>query len=134
MPHVEVDRPDRERDEGVREDPERMDETEDRPEDRPVQTGEHRERRQVAEQDVLEHVEAEELLLAEDVDRRDEREEDEGEAEPEHPGAPALDGRAAPPQSPHPPRVEQGDDEGRHELQRLQRPARQDRGRGVHLA
>jgi hypothetical protein len=46
-----------------------------RPEDRPGETGQKRERREVSEQDVLEHVEAEELL-AQRVQRTDERAEE----------------------------------------------------------
>ena len=48
-----------------------------RPQNRAGQPGDDAERREVAEQEVLDHVERERLLLAERRDRRDERDRDE---------------------------------------------------------
>ena len=90
VPEVEVGGPDRQRHERVREHAQALDraEREQRPQDRAVQPGEQRERREVAEDDVLEHVEAEELLLA---DRRHGR----GEREQEQQRSRARRGRSA---------------------------------------
>ena len=58
------------------------------------------ERAEVAEQEVLDHVEREGLLLAERCDRRDERDRHERDAQAEEGGAPARHRRAAPRQRP----------------------------------
>src|SRR5215210_998683 len=55
-------------------------EGEDRAEERPVHTEHDRERRDVADQQMLDHVRVEEALLAERVDRRGERDDEEQKA------------------------------------------------------
>ena len=78
VPEVEIDRPDRKRDERMREHAERLDplDREDGPQDRPGQPGDKAQRREVADDHVLEHVHEEEVLLAQRVDRRVERQHD----------------------------------------------------------
>ena len=85
MPEVEVGRPHRQRDERVREHTQALDELElqHRTQDRPRQPDHEAQRREVAQDDVLEHVHEEEMLLAEVVDRRVEREDDEPDSRPE---------------------------------------------------
>ena len=75
VPDVEIDRPERECDERVGEHPQSLDrpERQQRPQDGAGRAGEQAERREIADQHVLEHVEAEELLLADRGDRRRER-------------------------------------------------------------
>ena len=83
VPDVEVDRPERQRHRGVGEHAQALDgaEREQRPQHRPGEAGEQAERREVADQDVLEHVEAEELLLADRGDRRGEGEQEQDDPE-----------------------------------------------------
>src|SRR5262249_27259711 len=88
--------------------------------------------RQVAEEDVLDHVEAQELLLPEGVERRRERDEEERHARAERPDAPSRRSGAAAAKRADAPRVEAGNGGERDELQRLERPARQERRPGVH--
>ena len=103
-----------------------------RPEDRAAQAEDEEERSQVAEQQVLGHVHEEELLLAEGVERRDQGDEHEGEPGAEADDAPALYRRSALSQRPDPPDVEEPDGERRHDLERLEGPARQQRRSGFH--
>ena len=56
-----------------------------RPQERTGQRGDERERREVAEQDVLDHVDGEQVLLAVRVDRRDECDEEQDDRQPEEP-------------------------------------------------
>ena len=95
MPDVEVD-PRAAAPPRVREHPQALDraEREQRPQHRPVQAREQAERGEVADQDVLDHVKAEELLLADRGDRGGERDEQEHEPEREERDAPA--GRGVP--------------------------------------
>ena len=67
VPHVEIDRPDRQRDQRMREKTQPIDrpQREHRPEHRPGQAGDEAQRCEIAEQDVLEHVHEEEVLFAE---------------------------------------------------------------------
>ena len=99
VPEVEIDRPERECDERVGEHPQTLDrpERQQRPQDRACRAGEQAERREIADQHVLEHVEAEELLLADRGDRRREREQQERDSdrEDEHPPASAPVSRAS---------------------------------------
>src|SRR5438094_927593 len=76
VPDVQVDRPERQRDQRMGEDTPPLDEAElqHRLEQWPVQPGDERERSEVAEQDVLGHVGPQELLLAEGIERRGQRE------------------------------------------------------------
>ena len=71
VPDADVDCPERQRDERMREPAQRVDraDREDRPQDRSGQPGDDRERGEVTEKHVLGHVKAQELLLAERVDR-----------------------------------------------------------------
>ena len=71
VPCVEGDRPGRQRDQRMGEKPEPADqpEREDRAKDGPTQAEHERQRRQVAEHQVLDHVDVEGPLLADRVDR-----------------------------------------------------------------
>ena len=91
------------------------------------------ERREVAEDHVLRHVEEEEVLLAERVDRRVEREHDERDPGPEHPPAPARHRAALPGERPAARVVEERRDDRGDDLERLERPGREER-RGIHVA
>ena len=59
------------------------------PEERAGEPGEQAERREIAEQEVLRHVEREELLLADGRDRRRDRDDEERDPEREERDAPA---------------------------------------------
>jgi hypothetical protein len=72
VPDVEVHRPERERDERIGKETQRIEVLEDRTEDRSREPREQSKRGQIPEQHVLSHVEAEQLL-AECMDRGDER-------------------------------------------------------------
>ena len=124
VPEVEVDRPERERDEGMRQEAERAHraQREERPEDRSGEPRDDAERCEVAEQQVLHHVERERLLLAERRDRRDERDDEEADAEREEEVAPLGDRRALARKRPGPLPVERRSDRDRDELERLERP------------
>ena len=128
VPEDEDRRPERERERRVREDAQPLDraQREQRPQQRPGQPCEQAERREVADDDVLEHVEEEELLLGEGGDRRGERQDEQNEAEGEHRDPRAGHGRPAPPQrqGPHP--VGDRDEGHRGELERLEGPAREE--------
>ncbi len=95
MPEREVRGPDRERDEGVREHAQAADRAdgEERAQQRPVQPREREERREVDQEHVLEHVEGE-VLLAERVHRRGDRDEQRPEPRGERRQPPARDGMA----------------------------------------
>ena len=97
VPDDEVHRPERQRDERMGEEAERPDRAhgEDRAEQRAGEPGDDAERPEIAEQQVLDHVEREGLLFPERGDRRDERDGDEKDAEPEEGRAPPGDGCAA---------------------------------------
>ena len=79
MPEVEIDRPQRQRDQRMGEHTQPFDHAQrkDRPQDLSRHPDDEAERREIAEQHVLHHVHEEEVLLAERVDRRVEREHDE---------------------------------------------------------
>ena len=126
VPEVQVRRPERQRDGGVREHPQPLDrpQREQRPQDRAGEPGEEAERREVADQDVLQHVEAEELLLADRRDRRGEGEHEQRNPEREQQDPPERQGRAAAPQRSRPHRIGHRRDRHRRELQRIDRPAR----------
>ena len=119
MPEREVRRPDRERDERVREHAEPHDarEREQRAEQRPGQPGEQAERREVAEQEVLDHVEREELLLADLGDRRGDGDDEEQDPEREERDAPSGHGLTAPGERPCAHRVRDRDQRDRRELE-----------------
>ena len=133
VPEVEVDRPDRERHERVGEEAEPVDrlQREHGPEHGPRQPGDEAERRQVAEDHVLAHVDEEEVLLAELVDRRVERDHDERDPEPEEELPTLRDRQAAARERARAAQIEDRDDERRHDLERLQVPG--GGGRGEHL-
>ena len=122
VPRIEVERPQRQCNQGVREEAEPMQEREHRPEDRPCETRKERQGREVAEQDVLEHVEAEELL-AEGVQRAYERGEKQHDPAREESDPPAGYGRPAGAERPHPARVQDREQDGRHHLKRVESPA-----------
>ena len=105
-----------------------------RSQERARQPGDDAQRPEVAEQEVLDHVERKRLLLAEGRDRRDERDGDERDAEAEHERAPARHGRAAPRERPGPPGVEQRTQYQRDELERLEGPRRGGRVGEQHRA
>ena len=71
VPEVEVQRPEGQRDERMGQEAEapHAGQGQHRPEDRPGETRNEGERCEVAEEDVLDHVDEEELLLAERIDR-----------------------------------------------------------------
>ena len=99
--------------------------------DRPGQACEERERREISQEDVLQHVEAEELL-AERVHRaheRDEEDRDPGRKECDPPTR-----HSSPPgaQCPHAACVQECQQDGRHDLQRVERPAGVDGQMGQH--
>src|SRR5207302_5251738 len=77
------------------------------------------------------HVEEEEVLLAEGVDRRVEREDDEHDPRPEAEPPPARHGAALARQRPRAAEVEERHDHRRDDLQRLERPGGEQR-RGSH--
>jgi hypothetical protein len=131
VPDIEVHSPDRQRDDRIREEAQRVHERERRPQDRSREPGEERERRKVAEQHVLQHVEAEELL-ADRVNGRDKRDEQECDAGRKEPDPPAGDRRSARSQRGHATRVEHRDEDDRDDLQRVERPARVDRQMEQH--
>src|ERR671934_1623232 len=123
VPHIEVDRPERQRHQRVSEEAETVQPRERRPQDRSRQSGEERERREIAEQHVLQHVEREHPL-AECVHRRNERYEQREDPEREQEDPPARHGRPALAQRQDAARVQCSDDERRHDLKRVERPAR----------
>ena len=134
VPDVEIDCPQRQRDERVRQDAEPLDGTqrEHRPQDRAGEPGDEAERREIAEDHVLQHVHEEEVLLAERVDRRVERRARRARSRSRsttcrqrHRLAPRGErARAA--------QVEHRDDQHcRHDLERLERP-RSREATGVH--
>src|SRR5205085_2946352 len=93
-----------------------------RPQDLAVQPEYEAERREVAEDHVLRHVEEEEVLLAERVDRRVERQHDETDPGPKEPSPPRRYRPALRRERPRSPQVEARRDDGRHHLERLERP------------
>ena len=133
VPEHEVRRPDRERDERVREDAQahHAGQREDRAEHRAGEPGEQAQRREIAEQQVLRHVEREELLLSDDRDRRRECDHEEREAEGEERDPPARHRLVAAGKRPCPHGVGDADEDDRRELEQVERPARQQR-RLVH--
>src|SRR5207247_4065431 len=124
MPDEEVERPERERDEWVREESERPHraQREDRTQQRAGEAGDDAERREIADQQVLRHVERERLLLAEGRDRGYERDDEEADAEREEEVAPLGDGRSLARERSGPLPVEERSDGDRHQLERLERP------------
>ena len=123
MPEVEVRDPDRQRDERVDEHAQRSHrrEREQRPEERAGQPQQEQERRQVSEQQVLDHVERE-ALLAERGDRRDERDEQRQQAEREENDPPPGHGRAAAGERSRAQRVRAADGGDAGELERVEGP------------
>src|SRR5205823_11324701 len=103
-------------------------EREHRPQHRPGQPRDEAERREIAEDDVLEHVHELEVLLAERVDRGVERNHDQRDSEPEEELPPAVHRLAAVLQGPRAPVVEERGDDRRDELKRLDVPLGCDRG------
>jgi hypothetical protein len=119
VPKHQVHRPERESDEGVREDAQPHDprKREQRSEHRPGQPGEQAERGEVADEEVLGHVEREQLLLADPRDRRRDRSQEEHEAECEERDPPAGDGLAALGERPRADAVRHGDEPDGRQLQ-----------------
>ena len=97
-------------------------EREHRPQDLSRQARHEAERREIAEQHVLRHVHEEEVLLAERVDRRVERQDDEPDPRPEAELPPTGHGPAVACQRLRAPEVQQRDDHGRDDLKRLEGP------------
>ena len=126
VPDVEVDRPERQRDQRMREEPQPVQEGEHGPQDRPCQPREKRERREVAEQHVLQHVKAEELLT-ERVHGADECYDQQRDARAEHDDSPSGNVRATPAQRPHATGVEQCHEHHGHDLDGVERPTGVDR-------
>jgi hypothetical protein len=133
MPEDEVRSPERQRDERVREHPQPHDarEAQEGPEQRPGQPGEQAEGREVAEKEVLRHVEGEQPLLADPRDRRSDRDDEERDAEREERDAPPRNRLAAASESARPDAVRERDQGDRGELERIERPAGPER-RVVH--
>ena len=133
VPEREVRRPDRERDEGVREHAQAHDsrKREHGAEQRPGQPGEQAQRREVAEQEVLRHVEREELLLGDGCERRGDRDDEEHDPEREEADPPPRYRLPAPGERSRPHAVRDRDQHDRGELERVERPARE-QGRVVH--
>ena len=127
VPEIEIRRPDRQRHERVREHPQTLDgpEREQRPQHRPRKPGEQAERCEVADQDVLEHVEAEELLLADRSDGGGEREQKQRDPQPEEKDPVAGHGRPAAMQGASPHRVRDRCEQDGRELQRVESPVGQ---------
>jgi len=103
--------------------PQGMDEPQQRPQNRTRQPAQDRERREVPQQDVLHHVDAERALDVV-VDRRRERHEQQHDAEREEANAPARRGCPAPTQGLNAPGVESREQQHRHDPERLERPVR----------
>ena len=97
VPEDEVRGPDRERDERVREHAQAHDarKREHGAEERPGEPREQAERREVADEQVLRHVEREELLLADLRDRRGDRDQQQRDPEREEPDPPPGNGLPA---------------------------------------
>ena len=120
VPEHQVHCPERERDEGVREDAQPHDprKREQWPEHRPGRAGEQAERGEVADEEVLSHVEAlEQLLLADPRDRRRDCDEEEDETERGGRSSPAWDGLAALCERPRAHPVRHGDEPDGRQLQ-----------------
>ena len=130
VPEREVRRPDRERDERVREHAQPHDarEREHGAENRPGQPGEQTQGRKVAEQEVLRHVEREELLLGDRRQRRGDRNDEEHDPEREEADPPTRYRLPALGERPRPHAVRERDQHDRGELERVERPAREERG------
>ena len=97
------------------------------PEDRAGQAGDDQDRRHLADQDVLGHVDEEELLLADRIDRGEQCDRKRRETERKASLAPDGDRRPLAPERRDPPVVgDRGDDE-RDRRQRVERPARERR-------
>ena len=116
-------RPEREGDERVRQEAERRTARTESSGRRigPVEPGDDAERGEVAEEQVLHHVEGERLLLTELRDGRDERDRDQRDAEPEEEVAPPGDRRALRAASWPASSTARAQDDG-HELERLEGP------------
>jgi phosphoribosylformylglycinamidine cyclo-ligase len=129
VPGVEIDGPDGERDVRVGQDSQPVDrpERKDRAEHRPRQPDDEAERRQVAEQNVLDHVDHEEVAFPDLVDRGVQRQHDQSNPQPEEPPAPGRNRCATELERPHATQIEQPRDQRRRELERFQVPARQER-------
>ena len=104
-----------------------------RPKERSGQAGEEAQRSEVADEQVLRHVEREELLLADLRDRRGDGDDEQRDAEREERDAPAGNGLLATRERARADGVRDRDEHDRRELERLERPARQQR-RLVHGA
>ena len=124
VPEIEIRRPDRQRHDRVREHAQALDgpEREQRPQHRPREPGEQAERCEVADHDVLEHVEAEELLLADRSDRGGEREQEQHDPQPEEEDPVAGHRRPAATQGASPHRVRDRSEQDGRELQRVESP------------
>ena len=131
MPHVQVHRPQRQRDQRIGEEAQVVEESERRPQDRPGQAREKCKWREISQQDVLQHVKAEELL-AERVHRADERDQEDRDSGREEGDPP--DGNRYPPGAPcpHAAGIEDCQHSGRHDLQRVESPAGVDGQMGEH--
>jgi hypothetical protein len=122
MPDVEVHGPQWEGDERVREHaktahgPHR----EQRPQDGAGEAGDDAERREVAEQEVLDHVKGE-RLQGELFERPGEGDDEQEDAEPEDDGLPDRQRRPSAAQPAHAQRIENRTDGNRQELQRVHR-------------
>ena len=97
------------------------------PEDRPRQAGDDQDRRHLADQDVLGHVDEEELLLPDRIDRGEERDRERRETEREARLAPDGDRRPPASERRDPPVVGDGREDEQHRRQRIERPARERR-------
>ena len=98
---------------------------------RPGQPGEQAQGREIAEQEVLRHVEREELLLGDGRERRGDRDDEEQDPEREERHSPAGHRLPALGEGPRPHAVGDRDQHDRRELERIERPARE-QGRLVH--
>ena len=129
VPEIEVHGPQRPRDHRMSEHAERVNPVvgEQRAEQRARQPGDDRQRRQLPEQNVLRHVHEEELLLAPRIERREERDRDQAEADAERPAAPAGDRAPAAGERVRAAVVGERGEGDRDDGERIERPARQHR-------
>ncbi len=135
VPDIEVHGPDRERDQGMREKAQPLDraQCQHRPQHLTRQPEHEEERCKVADQHVLRHVQEEEVLFAELVDRRVESEHDQPDAGPEAHLAPRGHRPATPGKRARPPQVQDRGERRREHLERFEAPRTEKRRRLHHL-
>jgi hypothetical protein len=120
VPDVEVGGPQGQGDERVREHAEtpHRPHGKQRPQDRAGETGDDAERREVAEEQVLDHVKRE-RLQGQLLERPSERDDEQDDSEPEEDRLPGGQRRTAAAQAPHAECVEKRTDRDRQQLERV---------------